>query len=517
MPLDYSLLRKDPIMASLADLLNPEFDPGCLFDELPEEVLEKIAGELIHQRSAKAIELTQYPPLKRAFGCSLEKIHFNDVMDEARVVDSRIDTGSFTSIITLEHILRELKPDVRMIQMQYGFNPAHLEFIISERATLAAEVIVRSCPNVRVLHIVQEEHSQAFEDAIAILIREYGPQLIEIELNRHEDDPISYMSAMSAHCTSLNSLTFTGYSLIKFSDLFLSVGDTLLEINICLIYGDENNWETIVPILGRDCRSLTQIILDDPLGDAMPITEGEYVSFLTSYGSQLESANTLSLSTEGCRRVANACPNLSVTTLETGLNYERLVALNTRLHTLWLEIAYQEGESKWFGMKYAMEHCTNLTYLTVETNGENGKIYDEWMPEMFAIPMCKLEELHIVGTLCVDARNLSIIAKATTQLTTFICNIDKLDELNVFDDLIHNNLHLIRVQIYISKRKTLRVAAVMAEQAAERFLNCKYLDTLKLKFGIHEDGHRVKIDASSLTLPYQFREIELDISTVILQ
>ncbi len=230
-----------------------------------------------------------------------------------------------------------------------------------------------------------------------------------------------------AECVStfrqLKTLSYTGNNIRALNRVWHQLGTSLECIELVSVdeendieAGDASRWATCIELLHEHCRKLNSIRLWRPVEDDEEDSEERFVSFLTSYGSQLASdwISLSDVSASSCARIAKICCNLRCDAVCVVDSFDRLAALNQNVVsvTFWLD-----SKEDWSPIAVAMESARLVSALVVEP--DDGFATDAGVPEEFVKNMFrpKLGTLdYLVIERFMSPHCLSYITASTSQL-----------------------------------------------------------------------------------------------------
>ncbi len=279
-------------------------------------------------------------------------------------------------------------------------------------------------------------------------------------------------------CMALKKLSITGMSADPefFNLLTTKCGETLAAFEVTMQKMKEDKWRQIYQVIRWNCLKLTLLHLDPPKSSG--VSENEYVTLLSSYGTQLESVSS------ALRNLCYSCPNLR------------------------LCLRFSEFELKWSGLRVAREQVESLSVVLCSYHDFNllsnrlaacSNLVDLTMKSATNGPAMTLDSVRILRLHQLQRLELSMfpfqaspnIANLCGPLLKDLCvqTADLIESAEPFRSIVSVAPKL--EMVYIKDGDELNLVRQLSESARHNlptvhidvvrcFISCKHLPTLNL-------------------------------------
>ncbi len=305
-------------------------------------------------------------------------------------------------------------------------------------------LVVQHCPAVERL-----EFDLAFlnEETVSTLLAAYSSQLRSIQWHLWGvGDGFSIPDF--SNCTQLRQLWLPATP--QLASLLECTGSMLESLFVSFITFD--GYEEVIDAIERNCKKLMHIRLPDSRRFINSVGEERYAAFLSSFGSQLITAEIYGMvEPEHLRKVFTKCPNLDVERQRVEAHgieeWERVRVFGPRIQNLLVDMIECTSEE----CCHAVSSCTSLSELTIYSFGdtplEQDIIDTTIISVLSSLPTPSLKWLSLTGFRATK-ENVAIIAAATSNLTSIRLKLaEPLQDGSIFKNIVDSNPHLREVRV----------------------------------------------------------------------
>ncbi len=353
------------------------------------------------------------------------------------------------------------------------------------------EFVTTQCENVTELKVVEHGYVAHLVNSINVFdtfVGALAPRLTSLSC----DFPDMYLQtsihapsmSLKDQCMPLKKLSIAGISAeVEFLDvLTMKCGETLEELKITMRVMEAGKWRKTFEVIRRNCLTLASLHLESPMTSG--VGEDEYVSLLTSYGTQLVSIRPRNFSDTALQNLRDACPNLCLRLQlsEDELEWNRLSVAGEIIEALSVVLC-SHHDFNVFSSRLA--GCRNLIDLTLKyaTNEPAMALGPEVIPRMHQLEKLKLSQfpfhacLNIANTCGPNLKELSIetvdLVESAKPFRSIVAAAPNLEIVSVLDGWERNLFE----QLSQSARNNLAVVYI---DVARSFIRCRHLRQLNL-------------------------------------